>query len=114
MKITVTKTMFKDAFYQARRQDNFSYEGLSILFEYFEELEESCDISIELDVVAICCEYYEMRVADIAENYSIEIDDDLDNDEIVEVVEDYLNYHTSVCGKWTDDDGITYIVFSQF
>lgn len=114
MKITVTETMFKDAFYKAGRQDNFSYDGLSILFEYFENLEDDCDMSIELDVIAICCEYQEMCVADIAENYSIEIDDDLDDDEIVEVVEDYLNDNSQICGKWTDDDGITYFVFSQF
>lgn len=113
MKITVTGTMFKDAFYQAGRHDNFSYEGLSILFNYFEDYEGNCGGSIELDVVAICCEYQEMSVADIAENYSIEIDN-LDDDEIIEVVENYLNYNSCICGKWTDDDSITYFVFSQF
>jgi hypothetical protein len=55
-----------------------------------------------------------MSVADIAENYSIEIDDDLNDDEITEAVEDYLNYNSQVCGKWIDDDGVTYFVFSQF
>lgn len=114
MKITVTETMFKDAFYQAGRQDNFSYQGLGILFEYFENYEGDCGDSIELDVIAICCEYQEMRVADIAENYSIDIDDDLDNDEIVEVVEDYLNYNSHICGKWEDDDGMVFFVFAQF
>lgn len=113
MKITVTETIFKDAFYQSGRQDNFSREGLSILFEYFENYEGDCGDSIELDVVAICCEYQEMSVADIAENYSIEIDN-LDEDEITEVVENYLNYNSCICGKWTDDDSITYFVFSQF
>lgn len=114
MKITVTETMFKDAFRQYGRQDNFSYEGLGILFEYFENYEEDCGDSIELDVIAICCEYQEMYVADIAENYSIEIDDDLDDDEIVQAVEDYLNYNSRVCGKWEDDDGMVFFVFAQF
>lgn len=114
MRITVTKTMFKDAFYQANRQDNFSYEGLGILFEYFENLEDDCCASIELDVVAICCEYEELSAADIAENYSIYIDDDMTDEDIVEAVEDYLNDNTSICGKWEDDDGVVFFVFAVF
>jgi len=35
------------------RKTNFSYEGLEILFEYLEELEESTGEEIELDVIAL-------------------------------------------------------------
>lgn len=114
MKITVSETMFKDAFYCAGRKDNFSYEGLSILFDYFENLENDCEMSIELDVVAICCEYEELACADIAENYSIGIDEDMSDEDIMEAVEEYLQDNTSICGKWEDDDGVVYFVFAQF
>lgn len=49
---------FIRAFEQVR-PDNFSRAGLSALYEYFEQLEEDIGNPIELDVIAICCEYSE-------------------------------------------------------
>ena len=60
MKETVTAYRFRDAFKQSDTyKNNFSYEGLHALFEYFEELEDDIGEEIELDVVAICCDYTE-------------------------------------------------------
>ena len=55
MKQTVTKSAFIDAFRNAGREDNFSYAGLCALYDWLEELGEE----IELDVVALCCEFSE-------------------------------------------------------
>ena len=49
---------FIRAFEQVR-PDNFSRAGLSALYEYLEQLEEDIGNPIELDVIAICCEYAE-------------------------------------------------------
>jgi len=59
MKKSINSWEFQDAFKQMGREDNFSYDGLKALHAYFEDLEEDCDIEIELDVIAICCEYTE-------------------------------------------------------
>jgi len=59
MKQTVSQNDFTEAFKQANREDNFSYDGLCALFNYFEEYEGDCDQEIELDVIAICCEFTE-------------------------------------------------------
>ena len=59
MKTTITKSDFQAAFTAMNRENNFSYEGLSALFDYFEEYENDTGISIELDVIAICCEFTE-------------------------------------------------------
>lgn len=40
-------------------KNNFSREGLFALFDYFENLEEETGTPIELDIVAIACEYSE-------------------------------------------------------
>ncbi len=40
-------------------KNNFSYEGKRALFDYLEQLEEDTDEKIELDTVALCCEYSE-------------------------------------------------------
>jgi len=61
MKQTVTETMFIDAF-QAIRPQNFSIEGLRALFAHLEELETMGE-EMELDVIALCCDYSEYPTA---------------------------------------------------
>jgi len=58
MKKTVTKSHFMDEF---RKFDRFEemggYDGLSTLFDYLIDLEEDIGTEIELDVIAICCDF---------------------------------------------------------
>lgn len=110
MKRTINFYDFERTFKDYNRENQFTYGGLKVLFDYLEEYEESCDAEIELDVIALCCEYSEDTWKDIADNYSIELDDDLDDGEKELEVLDYLNYHTSVCGV-TDSGTIVYAVF---
>ena len=105
MKQTVYFSDFQDAFHKVRA-NNFSYEGLQQLFDYFESYEDDTGEQIELDVIAICCDYSELTPQEIAESYDIEIADD--GNELLNVM-DYLADHTSVIGH-TD----TTIIFQQF
>ena len=59
MKQTINFYDFSDAFRKAGRADNFTYEGQRALFEYLEGYEEDTGEEIELDVIALCCEYTE-------------------------------------------------------
>ena len=59
MKQTINFYNFSDAFRKAGRADQFSYKGQRALFDYLEEYEESTGEEIELDVIALCCEYVE-------------------------------------------------------
>ena len=59
MKQTINVYDFRDAFRNHQRADNFSYEGLTALFEYLEELEEDTGEEMELDVIALCCDFTE-------------------------------------------------------
>jgi hypothetical protein len=56
---TITFSCFCDAFRSMDRQDQFTYDGKRALFDYLEELEEDIGQPIELDVIALCCEYSE-------------------------------------------------------
>jgi len=58
MKQSVNMYDFERAFKNFER-DNFSYDGLKALFEYLEEYEDSTGEEVELDVIALCCEYAE-------------------------------------------------------
>jgi hypothetical protein len=104
MKTTVNKYDFERAFADADRKENFSYEALGLLFDYFEQYEEDTGEEIELDVIAICCEFYEEPVAYIASNYSIDLTDDdgddtLTDDEKAAIVREYLQDNTNLIGE---------------
>lgn len=86
MKKTIDLYDFRRGFEEMNR-NNFSYEGLKALFNYFEELENDCDIAIEFDVIAICCEYTEYEnIEEIQKDYpDIEDIEDLrDNTQVIE------------------------------
>ena len=72
MKEYVTESTFIDAFKQSdTRKNQFSYEGLTALYEYFEEYEDSTGEEIEFDMIGICCEYTEYdNLKELNNNYS--------------------------------------------
>ncbi len=55
---TVTQNDFHDAF-NAVRPDNFTYDGLNALYEYFDDYSNDIGEPFELDVIAICCDFTE-------------------------------------------------------
>ena len=81
MKKTINVYDFERAFAEMDRKDNFSYEGKKALFDYIESIEEDTGEEIELDVIALCCEFSEY------ENLE-EVKDDYRNIETLEDLED--------------------------
>lgn len=59
MKTTVSESDFIQAFEDMNRGAKFTYEGRQALFEYLEEFEDDTGQEIELDVIGLCCEYWE-------------------------------------------------------
>ena len=86
MKDTINKDQFRNWF---RRSDtyehNFSYEGLSALFDHLEGWEESTGEELDFDPVALCCEYSEY-------------------DSLEDLIADYIDSGIS----WGDDVDIRY------
>ena len=108
MKTLVNLHNFREAF-RTMDRNNFSYDGLEVLFDYFEVLEFDIGEEIELDVVAICCEYSEETFVDIASNYSVDIDG-MDEGEVKEAVVSYLDHNTQIVGE-VGEDTIVYAAF---
>lgn len=108
MKTTVYFSEFCD-YFRKIRPDNFSYQGLRVLFDYFEEIDESCGTESELDVIGICCEFSEASWEVIASDYSIEIDINENDDEQKAQVLDFLADQGALVGE-TDHS----IVYRQF
>ena len=110
---TFNENDFINEFKAYNRMDNFSYKGLRILFESLEQTAIDCGMNIEMDVIALCCEYNEDTLADIINNYDIDLSDE-SYDSKEDLVEDYLQDNTFVCGQYEDDDGVTYFVYQSF
>lgn len=111
---TFNENDFINEFKAYNRQDNFSYKGLCILFESLEQTANDCEMNIEMDVIALCCEYSEDSIADIINNYDIDMTDCDSVDEKIETVEYYLQDNTYVCGHYEDDNGVTYFIYQAF
>jgi hypothetical protein len=106
---TIDKYGFEQAFKKAGRGEQFSYAALGALFDYFEEYEESTGEQIELDVVAICCEYAESSLSEIADNYSINLEG-LEGEARIEAVVKFMENHTTIVGMVDDET----MVYQQF
>ena len=89
MKQEINFNQFVDSF-QGDYKNNFSYAGKRALFDYLDELEESCGIVVELDPIAFCVEYTEYEdLKELQENYNdIESIEDLEMHTTVIMVDD--------------------------
>ena len=101
---------FRRAFEDMGRRDQFSYEALNLIFDYFENIEGETGEQIKLDVIAICCDYSEDTYDNIASNYSIEDLEDLSIEDRKQAIEDFLNDRTILLGQSTDNS----LVYLQF
>lgn len=109
MKTTVSLYDFREAFRARGRAEQFSYEGLEVLFDYLEQYEDETGEELELDVIALCCDFYEDTVGAIADNYSIDLTDCEDEDEQAEVIREYLEDNGALVGEVTG--GFVYRAF---
>lgn len=109
MKTTVSLYDFREAFRTMGRAEQFSYEGLEVLFDYLEQYEGDTGEELELDVIALCCDYYEDTVEAIADNYSIDLTECDDEDEQAETVREYLEDNGAFVGAVTG--GFVYRAF---
>ena len=122
MKQTINFSQFYDAF-QSIRPDNFSYQGLRILYDWFESYQDDTGEEIELDVIAICCDFNESEPDEIIADYGLESDFRLErrkdsplltdwriygNRETEELI-NYLNDRTLVAGQ--TDNTIVYMAY---
>ena len=98
MKQTVTSYDFVNAFDNCGRSEQFSRAGRFALFEYLEELENDTGKEMELDVIAICCDFSEYSSAvDAAKEYSDwKADADATDEDNEESALDYLRDNTQV------------------
>lgn len=78
---------FLQEFERHGRENQFTYEGKKALFNYLEELSEDLGEPIELDVIAICCDFTEYNsVEEFNRDYGYTIGEDIND---IEDIKDY-------------------------
>ena len=97
---TVAFSDFYDGF--SSRRENFTYDGLQLLFNYFEAMEDSAGEKIEFDPIAICCEYTEQTLEEFNRENGTEF-------ETLDEIQDYVNENSIVVGL--TDSSIVYLAF---
>jgi hypothetical protein len=73
MKKTINYYDFRAELRAFGREEQFTRQGLKALFDYLEDYEQDCETEIELDVIALCCEFVEY---DSLEDFHSEYDKD--------------------------------------
>ena len=101
---SINEYQFREAFRSMGRGDQFTYEGMNILFNGLEQYESDADQKMEFDVISICCDFSEMALDEIKASYDIEEDED---------AEEFLSNNTWVLGSH-EKDGIEHFIFQQF
>ena len=103
MKQTIGYTEFYATFKAYDRLDNFPNGGLRVLWDWLEDYEQSTGEELELDVVALCCDFCQMAFDNIIQDYQLDLEG---RDEII----DYLCDNTTFVGRVGDDE----VIFQQF
>lgn len=113
MKITVDLHLFRSMFANHGRSDDFSYEALEALFDYYDDLDQSCDTDTELDVIAICCDWTEYDIDDLLSDYGHIVDsydeDDGQEERLLAILHELEDQTTVVEVSHYRDDA-TYLV----
>ena len=78
MKTTINQSDFVSAFKSnSERKEQFSYGAACALFDYYEQIEQDTGEEMELDVVAICCDWTEYDTAlEAARAYDFDKEDE--------------------------------------
>ena len=113
MKKTVYKNDFIREFKDYGREDNFTLDGLQVLFDHLEQYEEDTGQEVELDVISLCDDYRESTYLEFINYYELKIDDYYDTEDciqtweevleedegwVVEILTEYINERTMLAG----------------
>jgi hypothetical protein len=106
---TIDKYSFADAFLNSSRKGQFSHEALGAIFEYLEDYSQDSGEDVELDIVAICCDWAEMSWQDVVQSYGLDLSHCDTDEERIDAVEEYLQDETH--SVRLSDDSFVFVSF---
>lgn len=76
-------SLFLSRFEDYNRQSDYSYTGLKALYNYLEMLAAETGEPVELDVIALCCDFNEIRIDEIKTETGFDSLEELEENTIV-------------------------------
>lgn len=107
MKQTINLDQFREAF-RLHERTNFSYEGLEVLFDWIEQIDNDTGQDSELDVIGLCCDFSEDTPEEIQRAYNIEHDIE-DESSLSNEVRQYLHDE----GHYVGETETSFIYFNH-
>lgn len=82
----VTLDSFREAFKRCGLEKQFSYDGQGALFNHLQELEDETGEGIELDAIALCCDYTESTIDEAPDETGVDGMQDLrESTDVIEI-----------------------------
>jgi hypothetical protein len=110
MKKTIDLNDFRNAFIDYGRANHFSYQGLKILFEQLEQLEQEQDQESELDVIGLCCDFNETTLTEWQHDYGNDKTEKMTDTEKL----DYIMDRTWLLCHFENDKGEIVIIYQAY
>jgi hypothetical protein len=108
MKRTINQIDFAQAFKDYGRENQFTIKALDILFDFLEQIENDSNEQIELDVIAICCDYTENTIKEWAKENGIF------GERTEQELTDILNDRTYIVGDYTNEQGEKVVIYQNY
>ena len=106
---TLDKYSFVRAFEESSRKDQFSHEALEVIYECLEYYSHDSGEDVELDIVAVCCEWAEMTWQDVVQSYGLDLSFCDTDEERIDAVKEYLRDQTT--SFHLSDDSFVFVSF---
>lgn len=94
--LELSESHFIDLFRDYGRSENFSYEALQALYEYYDSLSDETGEPFKMDVIGICCDWTEASAAEVVAEYDTGIDISDDSAAMHDAALEYLEGETTV------------------
>lgn len=92
------KNWFVERFKDMGRENQFTFEAKEALFDYLDNLSDALGEDIKMDVIALCCDWYESTPEEVVNEYSVDVSE---GEAVKDAVDNYLQENTTVidCGE---------------
>ena len=89
---TILQYQFIDMM-QTARPDNFTINGLRVLFDYLDQVSDDSSTALEFDAIAIACEYSEMNAIEVYNRYTPQLNLDEEEQALFDLYHDTAQAH---------------------
>lgn len=111
----------EELFRKCGRENHFSYEGFDALYDYLDEYSDEMDKPLEVDVIALCCDFTEYSGwEELYNNYSYSYNnesktfEELEDDDELDEFKEWVQNRTTVIEVTNYKNDIVGVIIQNF